>query len=79
MLIGSQRNDGRVLYALAIEKRKRDGRVVCGFEYVHAKDRGEALMTYFASRPGPGVFVADVAPVVGVFGEEKKGNLITCV
>lgn len=71
--------EGRVLYALAIEKRRKDGSIVCGFEYVHAKDRGEAIMTYMATKPGRNVWIADVAPVVGVFGEERNGKLITCV
>lgn len=86
-LLKSNRDDGRILYAVAVERvsprpfpgaiRTSSGRYMRAyFEYIHAKDRGEAILTYMQEHLEPGTVVGDVAPVIGYFAEEQNGKLI---
>ena len=70
----------KILYAVCLEKRKRNGGVAVNIEYMHAEDAGEVFRFCMSSGMSKGTRVVKIAPVVGYWGEEDKDkNLIVSV
>lgn len=71
----------RVLYAICLERRARNGKVMANIEYMHAEDRAEVVLTCMnGATLKKGTRVVNIAPVVGYWGEEDENrNLIVSV
>ncbi len=79
--------DGKILYAIAYEKRvsyvkngQRRRKWIPGMEYLHAVDEGDARLQYFQSE-APQVMqevrIVGVAPVIGYHVNDNHGDDIS--
>ncbi len=68
-------SDKKLLYAICILYRDKDGRFKGVTEYCHAKDAGDARLQYLRSEPRwREVRVEAVAPVIGYHTNDENGD-----
>ncbi len=78
MSILQKDSQGRILYVVAYELRRKVGReldVKVGFEYYHATDQANAKMQFISTHyQVRGLKITSIAPAVGFHAKDEHGE-----